>query len=178
MNKTPLLLAVLTLSAAAASTLPDASAQTRARGRAVAYHGPDGAGAGRMFAAHSDRGSVARGGRVHGDGHGNVDGHRRVYAQGARGGTAQRHESFHRNADGSAGRQYNASIDGARGGAMDSSGSLARDADGHVSGRRATSVTGRNGATYTGATSVANGTLTHTHTCANAAGEPVACRRN
>ncbi len=55
------------------------------------------------------------------------------------------------------------------------SGSITRDADGNVNGSRGTSVTGKNGNSYNGSTTVQDGTVTHTATCTNAAGETIAC---
>lgn len=176
MNKTPLLLALLTMAGALASTIPDASAQGRVRGRGVAHTADGGRTAVAGAAARGEHGAYTRGRRVHSDGQGNATGRSGAYATGANGGTAQRQGSFYRNADGSAGRQGSASIDGANGGSAATSGSIARDADGNVNGSRSTSATGANGNRYTGSTTVQNGVVTHTGTCTNAAGETIACR--
>jgi hypothetical protein len=176
MNRTPLLLALLALTGALASTVPNALAQGRVRGRAVAHTADGGRAAVTGAAARGERGAYARGRNVHGDGQGNVDGRSGAYATGADGGTAQRQGSFYRNDDGSAGRQGSASIDGANGGTATTSGSIARDADGNVNGSRSTSATGQNGNSYNGSTTVQNGVVTHIGTCTNAAGEVIACR--
>ncbi|MEX1827169.1 hypothetical protein [Luteibacter sp. CQ10] len=178
MKRTTLLLAALVLTGTSAAAIPDASAQGRIRGHAVAHTGDGGRTAVTGAAARGERGAFARGRQVHGDGQGNVDGHSRAYAAGANGGTAQREGSFYRNADGSAGRQGSASINGPNGGSATTSGSIARDADGNVNGSRSTSATGKNGNSYSGSTSVQNGVITHTGTCSNAAGETIACRGN
>lgn len=178
MNRTPLLLALLTLSGALVSAIPDAAAQGRVRGRAVANTADGGRIAVTRAAARGPNGAYARGRNVHSDGQGNVDGRSGAYAAGANGGTAQRQGSFYRNNDGSAGRQGSASVNGAYGGTANTSGSIARDADGNVNGSRSTSATGRNGNSYNGSTTIQNGTLTHTRTCTNAAGEAIACRGN
>jgi hypothetical protein len=208
MNKTPVLLALLTLTGALVSTVPDASAQGRVRGRGVAHAADGGRVAATRAAGHGERGAYARGRNVYSDGQGNIDGRSRAYASSAAGGTAQRQDSFYRNADGSAGRQgsasvyganggtaqrqhsayrnadgsagrqRSASVNGANGGTAYTSGSLARDADGNIDGSRSTSATGRNGNSYNGATTLDNGVVTHSHTCTNAAGDAIACRRN
>lgn len=208
MNKTPVLLALLTLTGALVSAVPDASAQGRVRGRGVAHGADGGRIAATRAAGRGERGAYARGRNVYSDGQGNVDGRSRAYASSAAGGTAQRQDSFYRNADGSAGRQgsasvdganggsaqrqhsayrnadgsagrqRSASIDGAHGGTANTSGSIARDADGDVAGSRSTSATGRNGNSYNGSTTVANGVVTHTRSCTTASGETIACRGN
>lgn len=178
MNRTTLLLAALVLTGTSAATMPDASAQGRIRGHAVAHTGDGGRTAVTGAAARGDRGAYTRGRRVTSDGHGNVDGRSGAYAAGANGGTAQRQGSFYRNADGSAGRQGSASVNGPNGGSAATSGSIARDAQGNVNGSRSTSATGKNGNSYSGSTSVQNGVVTHTGTCTNAAGETIACRGN
>jgi len=176
MNKTPVLLALLTLTGALVSVVPDASAQGRVRGRGVAYSAEGGRFAATRAAGHGERGAYARGRNVYSDGHGNVDGRSRAYAIGADGGTAQRQGSFYRNADGSAGRQRSASLSGANGGTANTSGNITRDADGDVDGSRSTSATGRNGNSYNGSTTLDNGVVTHSHSCTNAAGDVIACR--
>ena len=206
MNKTPVLLALLTLTGALVSTVPDASAQGRVRGRGVAHSAEGGRFAATRAAGHGERGAYARGRNVYSDGQGKVDGRSRAYAIGADGGTAQRQGSFYRNADGSAGRQASASVhgadggsaqrqdsayrnadgsagrqrsasvNGANGGTANTSGNITRDADGNVDGSRSTSATGRNGNSYNGSTTLDNGVVTHSHSCTNAAGDVIACR--
>lgn len=176
MSKTLLLLALLTLIGPLTTTIPDASAQGRVRGHAVAHGADGGRAAATRTAARGERGAYVRGRGVRSDGQGNATGRSGAYAAGTNGGTAQRQGNFYRNADGSAGRQGSASIDGAHGGGMNTSGSIARDADGNVNGSRSTSATGRNGNSYSGSTTVQNGVVTHTRTCTNAAGEAIACR--
>jgi len=178
MNRTPLLLALLALTGAVVSTTPDASAQGRVRGRAVAHAADGGRTAVTGAAARGERGAFARGRNVHSDGQGNLDGHSGAYATGANGGTAQRQGSFYRNADGSAGRQGSASITGAYGGTATTGGSIARDAEGNANGSRSTSATGKNGNSYNGSTVVQDGVVTHTGACTNATGEVIACRGN
>lgn len=175
MNRTPALLALLVMSGALASAIPDASAQGRIRGRAVAHTADGGRAAATRVAARGAHGAYARGRNVRSDGRGNVDGRSGAYANG---GAAQRQGSFYRNDDSSAGRQGSASVNGAYGGTANTSGSIARDADGNVNGSRSTSATGRNGNSYSGSTVVQNGSITHTRTCTNAAGEAIACRGN
>ncbi len=111
------------------------------------------------------------------DGQGNVSGSRSGSLVGANGGNAGYQGSAYRNADGSAGRQGSATINGRYGGTATTAGNITRDADGNVSGSRATDVTGRNGNSYTGSTTVENGSVIHTGTCTNAAGEVISCRR-
>lgn len=178
MNRTTLLMAALVLTGASATAIPDASAQARAHGRAVLHTSDGGRTAVAGAAARGERGAYARGHRVDSDGQGNVSGRSGAYAVGANGGTAQRQGSFYRNADGSAGRQGSASVNGPNGGTASTSGSIARDASGNVNGSRSTSATGQNGNSYNGSTTVQNGTVTHTGTCTNAAGETIACRGN
>ena len=55
---------------------------------------------------------------------------------------------------------------------------MTRDANGNVVGGRSTTATGQNGNSYDGSTTVSNGTVTHTGTCTNAAGEVISCRGN
>ncbi|HJR72541.1 MAG TPA: hypothetical protein VJ806_02740 [Luteimonas sp.] len=176
MNRASLLLALLTLAGALSAAIPDASAQNRVRGRAVVHAADGGRVAATRTAARGEHGAFVRGRNARSDGHGNAAGRSGAYAVGANGGTAQRQGSFYRNADGSAGRQGSASIDGANGGGLRTSGGIARDADGNLDGNRSTSATGRNGNSYSGSTAVQDGVVTHTHACANAAGETIACR--
>lgn len=206
MNKTPVLVALLTLTGALVSAVPEAAAQGRVRGRGVAHAADGDRIAVTRAAGRGERGAYARGRNVYSDGQGNVDGRSRAYAVGADGGTAQRQGSFYRNADGSAGRQATASahgvnggtaqrqdsayrnadgsagrqrsaaVNGAYGGSANTSGNLVRDADGNVDGSRSTSATGRNGNSYNGSTTLDNGVLTHSHSCTNAAGDVVSCR--
>jgi len=178
MNRTTLLMATFVLAGASVAAIPDVSAQGRVRGHAVVHTGDGGRTAVTGAAARGDRGSYERGHRLDSDGQGNVSGRSGAYAAGADGGTAQRQGSFYRNADGSAGRQGSASVNGPNGGTATTSGSIARDASGNVNGNRSTSATGQNGNTYNGSTTVQNGTVTHTGTCTNAAGETIACRGN
>lgn len=176
MNKTPLLLALLTLTGALAVTIPDASAQGRVRGRAVAHTADGGRAAVTGAAARGERGAYARGRKIISDGQGNVAGRSGGYVQGADGGSAGRQGSFYRNADGSAGRQGSAFVEGPNGGSAATSGSVTRDADGSVNGSRSTTATGASGNTYNGSTTVNDGQISHTGTCTNAAGETIACR--
>lgn len=96
---------------------------------------------------------------------------------GANGGSAGYDRSAYRNADGSAGRQGSAYANGPNGGTASTSGGISRDADGHVSGARNTTATGANGNSYTGSTTVSDGTLVHTRSCTNTAGDAIACPR-
>lgn len=162
MNKTPLLLALLTLTGALAVTIPDASAQGRVRGRAVAHTADGGRAAVTGAAVRGEHGAYARGRKIISDGQGNVAGRSGGYVQGADGG--------------SAGRQGSAFVEGPNGGSTATSGSVARDADGSVNGSRSTTATGASGNTYNGSTTVNDGQISHTGTCTNAAGETIACR--
>jgi hypothetical protein len=190
-NKTPVLLAALTLLGAFAGIVPDAAA-SHVRGRVVA-HGADGgriaatraAGVGGHGAyarsrhvASGVRGTAAHRRAVAADGAGNVRGRSGGYVHGAHGGEAARHGGFHRNADGSAGRQGSAYAHGPHGGTASTSGSIARDADGNVSGGRSTSAAGANGNRYSATTTVGNGVVVRTASCSNAAGETIPCRGN
>ncbi|WP_146165778.1 hypothetical protein [Stenotrophomonas panacihumi] len=138
--------------------------------------GPEGRAAGTVTAGQNERGAYARGRHVAGDRQGNVQGGSHAAVAGAAGGQAQREGSFSRNADGSAARAGSMSAHGAQGGTLASSGSVTRGADGQLDGSRSTSATGRNGNSYAGSTQVADGSVTHTATCSNAAGETIACR--
>jgi hypothetical protein len=110
-----------------------------------------------------------------------VDGARRAAthasasASGVNGGAATRQGSVYRNVDGSAGRQGSASINGTDGGSARSSGGFDRSADGSVTGSRQTSASAATGARSQGSTTVADGSVSHTGTCTNAASEVVAC---
>ncbi|WP_202845022.1 hypothetical protein [Luteimonas saliphila] len=189
MNKTPILLAALTMFGAIAGIVPGASAE-RVRGRVVA-HGADGGRIAATRAAGTDgHGGYARGRLVAsgdagvtalrrgiaGDGDRNVAGRSARVVYGAHGGEAARRGSFHRNADGSAGRQGSAYVHGRNGGSAHTSGSIARDADGHVDGSRSTQATGANGNRYDATTTIGDGVVVRTATCTSAAGDAIACR--
>lgn len=78
--------------------------------------------------------------------------------------------------DGSVSRTAGASTSGARGSAS-SQGSFSRNADGTASGARSTSATNAaTGNSYAGSTTLSNGSVSHSGTCTNAAGETIACR--
>lgn len=179
MSRTSLLLALLTLTAAGTLAIPSADAAGRARSRAVTAN-PAGGATGTVNASgsHWRGGNHQRGRTWQGDGQGNASGSSGASANGANGGHAERQGSFYRNADGSAGRTGSASATGANGGHASTSGGITRNADGTVSGVRDTTATGRNGNGYQGSTTYSDGTLTHTGTCTNAAGETIACRGN
>lgn len=167
-----LTLAVGGLSALAAS---DAQARERSRTRTVGH--VDGARSAAVNAHGSGaHGSYARARQWQAGGQGNASGSRGATVSGANGGSATRQASAYRNADGSAARQGSASVSGANGGTASTSGSISRSADGSVTGGRQTSVTGANGNSYQGSTTVGNGSISHTGTCTNGAGEVVACR--
>lgn len=89
---------------------------------------------------------------------------------------SQRQRSWSADGQGNASASRSASIAGAHGGSASTSGAITRSADGQVDGSRSTTAVGPNGKHYAGSTSVSGGTLTHTHTCTNAAGDVVACR--
>jgi hypothetical protein len=69
-------------------------------------------------------------------------------------------------------------VNGPNGGSASTSGGVTKDANGNVVGGRSTTATGQNGNSYDGSTTVSNGTVTHTGTCTNAAGEVISCRGN
>lgn len=175
MNKSSFLLALALTATACIATIPDASAQGRARGRAVVANGQGGTTAVAGAAGSSAKGKYARGRKVATDAEGNVQGLSGAAVQGANGGEAVRQGSFYRNADGSAGRQGSAYANGPNGGSASTSGSVARDTDGNVNGSRNTSATGASGNNYTGSTTATDGQVSHTGACTNAAGEPIAC---
>ncbi|OUL31475.1 hypothetical protein BV378_02140 [Nostoc sp. RF31YmG] len=147
----------------------------RVRAHGVAA-GPEGRAAGTVVAGQNERGAYARGRHVAGDRQGNVQGGSHAAVAGAAGGQAQRQGSFSRQADGSAAHAGSMSAQGAQGGTLASSGSIARDANSQLDGQRSTSATGRNGNSYVGSTQVADGSVTHTATCSNPAGDAIACR--
>lgn len=168
---------LLTLVAGGLTALAATDAQARERTRTRTASHVDGA----RSAAVNASASGAHGSRTHArqwqaDGQGNAAGSRSATVSGANGGSAARQSSAYRNADGSAGRQGSASATGANGGSASSSGSIGKSADGSVEGSRQTSASGANGNSYQGATTVSNGSVSHTGTCTNAAGEVVACR--
>lgn len=148
-------------------------AEAHERGRHV-DRGPHGA----RVAVHRSNAAFDSGRQRswHADHRGNAHGSRSGYYHGAGGTDVDYRRSAYRHADGSAGRQGSTRVHGRRGGYLDTSGSLARDADGQVSGSRNTTIVGRDGKRYDGSTSIVDGTLTHTRSCSNAAGEPVSCR--
>lgn len=111
------------------------------------------------------------------DGQGHASIERDAHVDGARGAGATRNAGAYRHADGSAGRYDSVSIDGRHGGSATSTGTVTRTADGSVAGSRSTSATGPNGGTYSGSTTRVDGSVQHSHSCADAAGQPVACRR-
>jgi len=112
------------------------------------------------------------------DGRGNASGAHSGNIVGAHGASAGYDRSAYRNADGSAGRQRGAYVNGANGGTASTSSSITRDADGNVTGARSTTATAASGNRYHGSTTVSEGTLVHTRSCTNAAGEVIACRRD
>ena len=174
-QKLPLLLAALTLSGAFATITVDAEARERTRSRTAGN--VDGVRSAAVNASGSGtNGSYARGRQWQADGQGNASGSSGGTVDGVNGGSASRQGGFYRNADGSAGRQGSASVNGANGGSASTSGGVTRDANGNVVGGRSTTATGQNGNSYDGSTTVSDGTVTHTGTCTNAAGEEIACR--
>ncbi len=174
-KKLPLLLAALTLSGAFATIAVDAEARERTRSRTAGN--VDGVRSAAVNASGSGvNGSYARGRQWQADGQGNASGSSGGMVNGVNGGSASRQGSFYRNADGSAGRQGSASASGPNGGSASTSGGVTRDANGNVVGGRSTTATGQNGNSYDGSTAVSDGTVTHTGTCTNAAGEVISCR--
>lgn len=78
--------------------------------------------------------------------------------------------------DGTVSHQGSAAASGARG-SYASEGGVTRNADGIWSGGRETSATSAaTGNSYSGSTTVADGQVSHTGTCTNAAGEVIPCR--
>jgi hypothetical protein len=175
MSKTPFLIA--TAFALCATTLFADHAAARERSRAVQRTAQGGSVAVERSNARFDS-QRQRGWQADGQGNasaarsGSISG-----ANGANGGSAGYDRSAYRNADGSAGRQGSAYANGPNGGTASTSGGISRDADGHVSGARNTTATGANGNSYTGSTTVSDGTLVHTRSCTNAAGDAIACPR-
>lgn len=175
MNTSSFLLALALTASACIASIPDASAQGRARGRAVVANGQGGTTAVAGAAGRGAKGQYARGHKVVTDGEGNVQGRSGGIVQGANGGEAARQGSFQRNADGSANRQGSAYANGPNGGHASTSGSMSRDADGNLNGSRSSNATDANGNSYTGSTTVTNGQVSHAGACTNAAGESIAC---
>ncbi|MFT3755346.1 MAG: hypothetical protein QM769_05285 [Pseudoxanthomonas sp.] len=175
LQKSILLLGLLASAGAFAFTPADADAQGRIRGRAIT-HGADGGRATAVgVAARGPSGALVRGRGIAGDGQGNVKGGHRGKAVGVNGGEAGSQGHFYRNADGSAGREGSTHVSTAAGGSLDSSGGFTRNPDGSTAGSHQTSATGSHGNAYTGSTSYADGSVTHTGVCTNAAGDTIAC---
>lgn len=172
MSKTPLLIAAAF--ALCATTLIADPAQARERSRAVQRTAQGGSVAVERSNARFDS-QRQRGWQT--DGQGNASAARSGSISGANGGSAGYDRSAYRNADGSAGRQGSAYANGPNGGTASTSGGFSRDADGNVTGARSTTATGANGNSYTGSTTVSDGTLVHTLSCTNAAGDAIACPR-
>ena len=157
MSKTPLLIA--TAFAVCATTLIADQAEARERSRAVQRTAQGGSVAVERSNARFDS-QRQRGWQA--DGQGNASAARSGSLSGANGGNVGYDRSAYRNADGSAGRQGSAYANGPNGGTASTSGGISRDADGN---------------SYTGSTTVSDGTLVHTRTCTNAAGDAIACPR-
>ncbi|WP_368564716.1 hypothetical protein [Pseudoxanthomonas sp. UTMC 1351] len=172
MNKTTLLIAT-TFALCATSLFAD-HAEARERSRAVQRTAQGGSVAVHRSNARFDS---QRQRNWQADGQGNASGARSGTIAGAHGASASYDRSAHRNADGSAGRQRSAYVNGTHGGTASTSSGISRDADGNVAGARSTTATGANGNSYNGSTTVSGGTLVHTHSCTNAAGEAIACQR-
>ena len=172
MSKTPLLIA--TAFVLCATALFAGHADARERSRAVQRTAQGGSVAversNARFESQRQRAWQA-------DGQGNASASRNGRIAGVHGGSAGAERSAYRNADGSAGRQGSAYANGPNGGSASTSGGISRDADGNVTGARTTTATGANGNGYTGSTTVSDGTLVHTRSCTNAAGEAIACPR-
>lgn len=170
MNKLPLLLAALVATAGAGLAH---DVQAYERGRTVQR----GDRSGQVSAWRSNaRFDSQRQRQWQGDGDGNASASRSGHLNGSEGGSANTQGSAWRHDDGSAGRQGSTSFSGPEGASLDSSGGISRDGDGNFSGSRSTEATGRDGNHYSGTTTVANGSLVHSGSCSNAAGETVACR--
>ncbi|KAF1710113.1 hypothetical protein [Pseudoxanthomonas sacheonensis] len=168
------LLAAIALAGVFSAGIDDAGARERTRTRAVSnVEGVRNAST--SASASGANGSYARGRNVQSDGQGNASGWRNASVSGANGGSASSQGSFYRNADGSAGRQGSATATSANGGTASTSGGFTKNPDGTYSGGRETSATGANGNSYNGSTAYENGSITHTGTCTNAAGEVIAC---
>ncbi|MET1162777.1 MAG: hypothetical protein ABWY48_09570 [Pseudoxanthomonas sp.] len=173
-SKINTLLAALALTGMFAATIDDAGARERTRTRAVSN--VDGARSAATHASGSGaRGSYARDRNTQHDGQGNASGARSASVSGANGGSAGTQGSYYRNADGSAGRQGSSTATGANGGTASTSGGFTKNPDGTYSGARNTSATGANGNSYDGSTTYSNGSVVHTGTCTNAAGEAISC---
>ena len=172
MSKTPLLIAAAF--ALCATTRIADPAQARERSRAVQRTAQGGSVAVERSNARFDS-QRQRGWQA--DGQGNASAARSGSLSSANGGNAGYDRSAYRNADGSAGRRGSAYANGPNGGTASTSGGISRDADGNVTGARSTTATGANGNSYTGSTTVSDGTLVHTRTCTNAAGDAIACPR-
>ena len=172
MSKTPFLIA--TAFVLCATTVFADHAEARERSRAVQRSAQGGSVAVERSNARFDS-QRQRGWQA--DGQGNAAGSRSGSVAGAQGGSAGYDRSAYRHADGSAGRQGSAYANGPNGGTASTSGGISRDADGHVSGARTTTATGANGNGYTGSTTVSDGTLVHSRSCTNAAGDVIACPR-
>jgi hypothetical protein len=172
MNKTTLLIAT-TFALCTTSLFAD-HAEARERSRAVQRTPQGGSVAVERSNARFDS---QRQRNWQADGQGNASGARSGNITGAHGASAGYDRSGYRHADGSAGRQRSAYINGANGGTASTSSGVTRDADGNVAGARSTTATGANGNSYHGSTTVSAGTLVHTRSCTNAAGEAIGCQR-
>jgi hypothetical protein len=172
MNKTTLLIA--TTFALCASSLFADHAEARERSRAVQRTAQGGSVAVERSNARFDS---QRQRHWQADGQGNAAGARSGTVASVRGASAGYDRSAYRHADGSAGRQRSAYVSGANGGTASTRSGISRDADGNVAGARSTTASGANGNSYQGSTTVSGGTLVHTRSCTNAAGEAIACRR-
>lgn len=165
-------IAVATLIAAGLLASQAAEAQV-ARGHVRL---PSGAAAGGQIHKRTgpDGGTLIGGRRAARDGHGNAVVGGANCATGAAG-QACRAGRTTRTADGTVTHRSGVDIDGANGRALTSTGDFTKSADGAITHDRTTSASGANGS-VTIDKSYATGTgRTRTATCANAAGEVVAC---
>jgi hypothetical protein len=170
MFKTTFLLGLL-VATAGAGLAQDASARERSRAVSRTAQG------GSVSASHT--GALSSGQRQRNwqaDGAGTASASRSRSMSGVNGGSASRSGDAYRHADGSAGRSYSATVTTANGGTASRQGDVTRNADGGVSAERSTTATGQNGNRYSGATTISDGSLVHTGSCTDAAGQTISCR--
>jgi hypothetical protein len=157
MNKT--LIALCTLAAAFAVSIPDADAAGRVKARGAVQNAEGGVTAGRASAARGPNGGAAARARgVKTDGQGNGQAASGGVYRGPNGGTAGRAGTTTWNADGSAQHQSGGQWNGPNSSGS-TQGGFVRDTDGNVSGGRTTSATGAQGGSYDANTTYGNGSL-------------------
>lgn len=171
---------VVLVAVALTAGIDGAEAAGRLQAQGMRSNAEGGISAGRVHGARGAQGGAAlRAGRVRSDGAGNVRGGSAGAVRGPNGGAAARAGQFRRDADGSWDRRGGMAAAGPNGGRLVSTGSASGDGQGQAAATRVTQATGAQGNTYEGETTAVRGEgVTHTHSCTNAAGEAIACRRD